>query len=257
MQHRVVVRRRGRAVWLGWLAAVIALSVLSAGAYAAYRYWDSQLDAMPEAAEGGSELDQLRQERRRLARELREARSELTELRGRSTFQARSCDIDAQACEAVRSTVAELESTVADLREEVAFYRNVAAPEQEVRAGVRVMRVAMRATADPQTWTYEMVLVQSMRRDRLVKGSYEMQVGGMQGRQMKTLGATELQAPPAAERGFSFRSFQELSGQLRLPAGFSPSRLAVTLRVQDGKNQDAEVEDSFEWSRLVVAAKES
>jgi twitching motility protein PilT len=53
------------------------------------------------------------------------------------------------------------------------------------------------------------------------------------------------------------RSFQELTGQLHLPPGFSPSRLAVTLRVQDGKTQAAEVEDSFEWSRLVVAAKES
>lgn len=263
MQHRVVVRRRGRAAWLAWLAALIGLCLLSVGGYAAYRYWDPRFDAMPYAAESeseseaDSELDQLRQERRRLVRELRDARAELAELRGRSTFQARSCDIDAQACEAVRATVAGLESTVAELREEVAFYRNVAAPEQEVRAGIRVMRVTMRPTQDPQTWTYEMVLVQPTRRDRLVKGSYEMQVGGMQGQQMKTLGVPELQAPPAADRGFSFSSFQELSGQLRLPAGFSPSRLAVTLRVQDGKNPDAEVEDSFEWSRLVVAAKES
>lgn len=257
MQHRVVVRRRGRAAWLGWLAALIGLCLLSAGGYAAYRYWDPQAFAYVPAADPETELDQLRQERRRLARELRDARGELAELRGRSTFQARSCEIDAQACEAVRASVAGLESTVADLREEVAFYRNVAAPEQEVRAGVRVMRVTMRPTEDPQTWTYEMVLVQPTRRDRLVKGSYEVAVGGLQGKQMKTLASAELQGPPADQRVFSFRSFQELTGQLRLPAGFSPSRLAVTLRVQDGKNQAAEVEDSFEWSRLVVAAKES
>ena len=255
MQHRVVVRRRGRAAWLAWLAALIGLCLLSAGGYAAYRYWDPQ--AVAETFDDPeSELDHLRQERRRLARELRDARSELAELRGRSTFQARSCDIDAQACEAVRGSVAELESTVAELREEVAFYRNVAAPEQEVRAGVRVMRVVMRPTEDPQTWTYEMVLVQPTRRDRRVQGTYEIQVGGLQGRQMKTLDASQLQGPTAAERVFSFHSFEELTGQLRLPAGFSPSRLAVTLRVQDGKNQAAEVEDSFEWSRLVIAAKE-
>ena len=256
MQHRVVVRRRGRAAWIGWLAAAIGLSLLSAGGYAAYRHWDPH--AVTAAfADPASELDQLRQERRRLARELRDARSELAELRGRSTFEARSCEIDAKTCEAVRASVAGLESTVADLREEVAFYRNVAAPEQEVRAGIRVMRVTIRPTDDPQVWTYTMVLVQPTRRDRLVQGGYELQVGGMQGKQMKTFGAAELRVPPASERVFSFRSFQELTGQLHLPPGFSPSRLAVTLRVQDGKNQAAEVEDSFEWSRLVVAAKES
>jgi hypothetical protein len=117
--------------------------------------------------------------------------------------------------------------------------------------------VEMRPTPDPQVWTYEMVLVQPTRRDRLVQGSYDLQVGGLQGRQMRTLGAADLKALPAADRVFAFRSFQELTGQLHLPAGFSPSRLAVTLRVQDGRKQDAEVEDSFEWSRLVVAAKES
>ncbi|MGH8518571.1 MAG: DUF6776 family protein [Panacagrimonas sp.] len=255
MQHRIVVRRRGPAAWLRRIAVVLGLCLLSAGSYAAYRYWDP--DAVAAVfADPESELDHLRQERRRLSRELRDARSELAALRGRSTFQARSCDIDAQACEAVRSSVTGLESTVAELREELAFYRNVAAPEHEVRAGVRVMRVEMHPSADPQMWTYEMVLVQPTRRDRLVKGTYEMQVGGLQGQKMKTLGASELQAPPQAERSFSFRSFQELTGQLHLPAGFSPSRLAVTLRVQDGRKQDAEVEDSFEWSRLVVAAKE-
>lgn len=255
MQHRVVVRRRGRARWLGWLAALVGVLLLSAGGYAAYRHWDSTAVAST-FGDADSELAQLRQERRRLARELREARAELAELRGRSTFEARSREIDAQTCEAVSASVAGLEATVADLREEVAFYRNVAAPEQEVRAGVRVMRVQMRPTEDPRTWTYEMVLVQPTRRDRLAKGTYEIRVGGMQGKQMKTLEAAELQAPPAAERTFSFRSFEELTGQVHLPAGFSPSRLAVTLRVQDGKNPVAEVEDSFEWSRLVVAAKE-
>jgi hypothetical protein len=256
MQHRVVVHRRGRRAWLGWLAALLGLGLLSAGGYAAYRYWDPQATATTAFSDPGSELESLRQERRRLVRELRDARNELAELRGKSTFQARSCEIDAQACEAVRASVVGLESTVADLREEVAFYRNVAAPQHEVRAGVRVMRVQMHATDDPQVWTYEMVLVQPTRRDRLAKGVYELKVEGLQGGQMKTLGLSETQGPAAEDRGFSFRSFQEMTGQLRLPAGFSPSRLAVTLRVQDGKNQSAEVEDSFDWSRLVIAAKE-
>ena len=77
----------------------------------------------------------------------------------------------------------------------------------------------------------------------------------MLGKQMKTLELSELQTGAPVDRSFAFRSFQEFGGDLTLPSGFLPSRLTVTLRVQDGKNKAAEVEESFDWSRL-AAAKE-
>ncbi len=253
MQHRVVVRR-GRRPW-GWIAAAIALGmlVLLAVGYSAYRYGQSGESGL--LAVGGSEIDLLREERRRLTRELRAAKAELSEIKGKSTFDARSCDIDAQACEAVRGSVTGLESQVAELREQLAFYRNVAAPEQEVRAGVRVMRAALRSTGTAGTWRYELVLVQPTRRDRTATGTWDLKVAGTLGKQMKTLGIAELQAGKAADRAFAFRSFQEFGGQLKLPSGFLPSRVTVTLHVQDGKGEAAEVEESFDWSRL-AAAKE-
>ncbi len=251
MQHRVVVRRGGRP-W-GWLvAAAVAVVVLSGASYSAYRYWGAAGTVL--FVDQGSDLAQLREERRRLSRELRAAREELAE-KGRSTFEARSCEIDTQACEAVRASAAGLEAQVADLREQLAFYRNVAAPEQEVRAGVRVMRMSLRPTAEAGVWRYELVLVQPTRRDRTATGTWDLRVAGTQGKQMKTLKLADLQAAGSADRAFAFRSFQEFGGELKLPSGFLPSRLTVTLQVQDGKSETAEVEESFDWSRL-AAAKE-
>lgn len=253
MQHRIVIRH-GRRSWSGLAAAVAAACiVLASTAYAAYRYGrDGGAGLAPVS---GSEIDQLREERRRLTRDLRVVQAELSEIKGRSTFEARSCEIDVQACEAMRGSVATLESQLAELREQLTFYRNVAAPEQEVRAGVRILRMTMRPAGEAGSWRYELVLVQPTRRDHTASGSWDLKLAGALGKQMKTLGLSELQAGRPTDKTFAFRSFQEFSGELTLPSGFLPSRLTVTLRAQDGRNETAEVEESFDWSRL-AAVKE-
>lgn len=232
---------------------VIVVAGLSVGGYAGYRIWTDPDRQWPTGGDG--ELEQLRAERRSLTRELRTAREELAELRGRKTFEAQSCEIDAQACEAVRKSVTGLESELADLREQLAFYRNIVAPEQN-RAGIRVLRAAVRPAAVAEAWRYELVLVQPMRRDRKVTGSYELSLDGVVDKQLKTLKVEDLQLGSREARTFGFRSFQEFSGELKLPAGFLPSRLSVTLLIQEGLSKPTEVTESFDWSRLVEAGKE-
>lgn len=250
-QHRVVLRRR-RPWWV--VTGVVLLAAVSCvGGYVGYRTWTD-----PDRqwlAGGDSELEQLRTARRNLTRELRAAREELAELRGRKTFEAQSCQIDAQACEAVRKSVTGLEGELADLREQLAFYRNIVAPEQN-RAGIRVLRAAVRPAATAEAWRYELVLVQPVRRDRKVTGVYELSLEGLVDKQLKTLKLEELQLGLAEDRTFGFRSFQEFSGELKLPAGFLPSRLSVTLLIQEGLSKPTEVTESFDWPRLVEAGKE-
>lgn len=250
MQHRIVVRRRRRP-WVWAVAAALGLALLAGAGYAAWQLWGA--DREPWILPGpGAEFRDWREERRHLIRELATARKELVELKGRGAFEKQSCQIDAQACEALRGSMAGLEAEVAELREQVAFYRNVSAPEQEVRAGVRVMRLLLRPGSGPRNWAYELVLVQPTRRNRTVSGRYDLRLTGMTGRQVKTLGLDQLEPAAPAERSFSFRSFEAFSGELDLPAGFLPSRLAVTLRVQDGKGETVEVEESFDWARLAA-----
>lgn len=254
----MVIRRRGSRLGLIAMLVLVSAGLGGLGGYAlsAYRHDPDRYSFSP--APGGSELDRLREERRRLARELRAARTEAQDLRGRNTFDARSCAIDVQACEAVRKSVGTLESEVADLREQLAFYRNIVSPEQ-ARAGVRVLRLAVRPTGPADIWRYELVLVQPVRRDRTATGTYDFALEGLIGKQLRTLQLDDLRAGaagPASANRFSFRSFQEFSGELRLPSGFRPTRLKVTLHVQDGKAAPGEVSETFEWSRLVMAGKE-
>lgn len=235
------------------VALAVGLALLAIAGYAAYRYFT---DPETQGFIGGdSETGQLREERRRLTRELRAARSELDQLRGRKTFEAQSCEIDAQACEAVRKSAAGLESEVADLREQLAFYRNIVAPEQS-RAGIRVLRMAVRPAGANDVWRYELVLVQPVRRDRRATGAFDFKLEGLVGKQLKTLKLEELGVGKPDARSFAFRSFQEFNGELKLPAGFLPSKLSVTLSLQEGLSKPTEITESFDWSRLVTAGKE-
>lgn len=245
MQHRVVVRRRRG--WLAPLALALLFAAIAIAAYAGWRWWQSP--TRTAFRDAGSEIEQLREERRRLVRELRAARDELQELRGRNTFEARSCEIDAQACEALRGSVAGLEAEAAELREQLAFYRNIVSAEQ-TRAGVRVLRLALRPGGGEGLWRYDLVLVQPMRRDRVATGSWDLKLEGLSGSALQTLALGQLQAAAAPDTRFSFRAFQEFSGELKLPSGFLPSRLTVTLQVQDGKAAPDEVSESFDWSRV-------
>lgn len=254
----MVIRRRGSRLGLIAMLMLVSAGLGALGGYALSMYLRDPDRVSFSPSPGRSELDTLRDERRRLARELRAARLEARDLRGRNAFDARSCAIDVQACEAVRKSVGTLESEVADLREQLAFYRNIVSPEQ-ARAGVRVLRLAVRPTGPADLWRYELVLVQPVRRDRTATGSYDFALEGLIGKQLKTLQLEDLRVGAAGEAGarsFSFRSFQEFSGELRLPSGFLPSRLKVTLRVQDGKAAPGEVSETFDWSRLVMAGKE-
>lgn len=87
-------------------------------------------------------------------------------------------------------------------------------------------------------------------------GAFDLSLEGRVDKQLKTLKLGDMQAAGAEDRKFGFRSFQEFSGDLQLPAGFLPSRLSVTLSVEEGLSKPTEVTESFDWSRLVEAGKE-
>lgn len=252
MRHRVVVRSSFRP-WHRGLWVALAVFALALGGYATWRI--ARNDGFRVGA-GSSDVEHLRDERRRLMRELRSARDELAALQGRSTFEARGREIDAQTCDALRASVTDLETQVADLREQLAFYRTFAAPDQ-ARAGVRVLRIDLRPGEAERTWRYELVLVQPMHRDRTAGGRYELAVEGLQDKRMRTLAMPDLGMSAEGSNAFSFRSFQEFEGEIRIPPGFLPSRLTVTLSVQEAGAASHSVSESFDWTRLASVSKES
>lgn len=245
MQPRLVIRKRHpRQTALIVLSSVLALGATGFGLFRLGQFSGMHL---PIEAPVAGETDE--EQRRRYVRELRAAREELAAVRGRQTFDARSNEIDAQACRNLRESVANCESDAARLREELAFYRTIVTPEKG-QGGVRVQELALRPGDAPGLWRYELLLVRSVRNQSHARGKVEFQVEGTIASQRTTLEVGPGTEAGGVAQGFSFRYFQELEGELRLPPGLRPERLRVTLVVQADRDQKGPVVETFDWSRL-------
>lgn len=244
MQHRIVVKRHRPGLRAGLIAgAVAAIAIAGFGLYAWVR-----TQTISEFRQTKTALEQLRDERRDLARELRSARAENTDLRQQVVYAQRAGEIDGAACTEVKASLSDLQAEAADLREQVAFYRGIVSPD-ETRAGVRVLDLKLSQQPDRQLWRYDLVLIQSVRHDKRVAGSASVHLIGSRDGKEVTQDLAPLLAAGAKLPQFAFKYFQEFSGEFRLPEGFRPMRVAVTLDI-DGA--DASVENEFDWSKIKV-----
>ena len=246
MQPRIVVTRHRP--WLkAWLIGG-GSCVIAVAAWALYTY--TRASTVSDFERSRLEVEQLRDERRTLSRDLRAARERVAELEQQAVFVQRAQEIDTQACSAMRDSMAQLQSEASELREQLAFYRGIVAPEQS-RAGVRVYEMKLSPASELDVFRYDLVLIQSVRHEQRVAGRIQMIVigAGASGKEQRL--AVDSLATDESGRNlvFSLKYFEEFAGEFRLPDGFKPARVEVTL-IPDG-NGAPNVEESYDWDRVV------
>jgi hypothetical protein len=246
MQPRIVVARQ-RPWWvkpalIGGGGFALALS-----AWGLYLF--TRASTVTDFERARLEVEQLREERRSLTRDLRMARDDVRRLEEQVAYVERSQQIDTEACNDVRESLTDLQAETSDLREQLAFYRGIVAPEQS-RAGVRVYEFKLRPGAEPGRYTYELVLIQSVRHDKRVAGRIQLELLGTRGGAEVRLPWRELASgDPEPNLVFSLKYFEEFAGEIAVPRGFEPDRVLVTL-MPDGSGSPR-VDESFDWGRLV------
>lgn len=240
MRHTIIIRQHRPRLRL-LLTAAVAMALALSG-WGLYRY--TKKSAVADFEKATSERDRLLDERRALTQQLRTARKEIGDLRDALAYAEQSKAIDGDACKTVKDSLAKLEAESASLREQLAFYRGIVSPK-EARAGVRVQDLKMRKTATG--WKYELVLIQSVREESRIAGNVELSIEGLQGAKNTQLTLSELVTSGDKNLVFSFKYFEEFSGEFRLPAGFKPTRVLVTLKPA---NDRPSVVDQYDWANI-------
>ncbi|MFT3897820.1 MAG: hypothetical protein QM719_09020 [Thermomonas sp.] len=173
----------------------------------------------------------------------------IADLEQRVATLSRSDQISREANRDLQSTLAERDEEIASLRADVAFYeRFVGATGQ--RHGLAVHDLKLQAQ-DAQVWKFTATLTQNLNRGAVNSGRLTVSVeGSVGGHMQKADWATLRQQADAAGLPYSFKYFQQVEGDLLLPAGMKPVRVVVRLQPAGG----AAVEQSFTWAEAIGPA---
>jgi len=183
-------------------------------------------------------------ERRDLTLQLRVAKSELSKLRNELAYVRQAQTIDSDACSSIKAMLGKLEAESASLREQLAFYRSIASPN-ETKAGVRVQE--MRVRKHDKGWRYDLVLIQSVREEGRIAGTAEVRIDGQLSARPQSYGLSSLLTAGAKNLVFSFKYFEEFSGEFQLPQGFKPQKVVVTLNPDDDRPN---IVSEYEWAKI-------
>ena len=168
---------------------------------------------------------------------------ELESLRQQVSTLTRSDQISRDANRELQGTLAERDEEIAALRADVAFYERFVGGTAQ-RRGLTVHELRMQPRTD-QGWHYTATLTQSLSRDAASVGTMRLAVEGTHEGRLHTLEWGDLRQQDDADGlAYSFKYFQQIEGDVVLPAGFQPLRVTVRLEPDRGST----VERAFSWA---------
>lgn len=236
--------------WLRWVLIAGGALLLVAALVGVYRWaWSA---AGGEWRKARAAQTALSEQRASLAEQVEALEQQNQGLRAQLAYLEQSGSIDSMACETLRSTLQDMEAELASAREQIAFYRGIVSP-QDAKAGIRIQSMRLTPLEPDRVFAYKLVLIQAMRHDRVVKGSVSILVEGLLNGNVTELPWSTLEIGAEERRGratpFAFKYFEELVGQIALPAEFVPTRLTVTLNPSTRGLKP--VTRRLEWAELI------
>ena len=193
-----------------------------------------------------NQIKQLSGERDRLNEALLEANQTINTLTQRVNVLEKGGEVDRKATEGIRQTVTELKGQIATLEEEVAFYKGIMAPSSNDK-GLRISKVDILPVQDVEgRFRYSIMMTQVADNSSYISGLAAVNFIGVRNSEKVILPLRDLDSN-ITDLGvkFRFRYFQEVAGDIVLPAGFVPEQVQVVLQSTGNKAQ--RVEETIEW----------
>jgi cell division protein FtsB len=232
-QHRMIVVAH-RPLYRAGVFLFVILSVVTMS-YLAYDY----------GMRGGLALKtELSAAKAQLEKQLGESEKLVISMRQEIAGLKLGGQVDSRANEEVRQSVESLQDQVAQLNEEIRFYKGVMVPNAKDK-GLRIERMAMEDTSEPDIFRYSLLLTQVVDKHDFVQGGVQITLLGREGGEETELLLSDLVNEDQKAIGFRFRYFQNIDGELVVPAGFEPREVLVIAQ-SSGRNAQR-LERKFNW----------
>ncbi len=193
-----------------------------------------------------NELRALDAERDQLQEQIMAADQEIRTFRQRVGVLEKGGEVDREAAEGIRQTVKELKIQIATLEEEVSFYKGIMAPSGQDK-GLRISKISIQPLDQASKYRYSIMMTQVADNTSYIKGLAAVNFVGLENGKRKIIPLRELDEQ-INDLGvkFSFRYFQEVAGEVVMPANFKVEQVQVVL--QSSGNKAQRVEETIEWS---------
>lgn len=190
----------------------------------------------------------LRDERNELRVALEQALSREEEVRQRVAILENASMVDQMSTDEVRQVNRELSDRIAALEEENALYQGIMSPSVN-SSGLTVQEVAIAQTASENRYRFKVMLTQVGNNTSFLSGLVGINVIGVENGEVTAYPLKDISPDiDDVDIRFRYRYFQDFSGELVLPDGFTPDQIQVI--AQSVGNNAARVERLYDWKDL-------
>jgi hypothetical protein len=234
MNQLVVRKYNPRTRTLLMLASVVGIILIMYGLFEFGRY-----RAGYDLLLVNERIDELRQVNMQL-------QQELDALSLAKSLLETGKEIDDQASESVRTELKDLQRELLELKEELAFYRGIVSPK-EASQGLYIQTFNITKNDEERSFRYKLVLTQVLKNDRHVRGKIDVMIEGIMeedGRQ-EQIRLRDVTVSKNRDLEYRFKYFQSFEGDMKLPDGFVPIRVIVT--VTPRYRSQKQIEKVFNW----------
>jgi len=222
--------------WRRWL--ILIGSWVGVIVVALSSYWLGQIQA-------GYNFVEIARERETMQLALAEQKDKSKQQGAQVAVLERAQVIDSQSYDVVRNDLKWMQEEILELREEVEFYRGIVSP-RERQAGLDIQDFKVESADEERLYHFELVMSQVLKNDRFVKGVVKLFVHGVQDGEPLSLDFRDISPNKSVGRNLSFRYFQRMSGEIRLPEGFVPRNVMIEMVPQKRKA----ISKTFDWQEV-------
>lgn len=137
--------------------------------------------------------------------------------------------------------------TEKELRTQLAFYQQVMAPELNEQ-GFLIEGFNLEPALSDNSYRFELVLMQQDKAKNILKGNLKVILMGSEGGIAKQYSIESMLSDKSQKKlTFSFKYFQVIDGEIRLPEGFQPEQVSVHAEIFQFKRKKGELTTVFDW----------
>jgi hypothetical protein len=135
-----------------------------------------------------------------------------------------------------------------ELRTQLAFYQQVMAPELDEQ-GFLIEGFNLEPALSDNSFRFELVLMQQNKTKNTLKGNLDVTlIGSEKGEAKQYLIDGLLSDQEQKSLTFSFKYFQVIEGEIRLPEDFQPEQVSVHATIFQFRRKKGELTTVFDWT---------